>query len=278
MSGKGKSRGKTSHGSASTAAQPTTTWPSISFLFSVNELPINDEPDQGGLVPRVDDNGRLLPPLYSNGFWPQVPGHMFRWKDGVITRAEGYQWYNGDGWAPGNIPLTLYRATSMFWCNEWTQFLTADGDVSTRDIATSLFPNNRWYPLTFDHDGALSRVDSAYEHQHFAGTGDNWIGPLGLRSHSNNNRHVPQSTGLAGNLSTVIGLIAFSCRADELVTVLLNDRAWRRNEWRGHNREHGREEGRGIVVHTFLDPENTEGGSTNETLYPLEWQGGPLLR
>lgn len=247
-----KSRGKTSHGAASTAALPATTWPSTSFLFSINELPINDDPNQGGRVPRVNENGRWVPPIYSNGFWPQVPGHMFRWKDGVITWAEGYQWYNGGGWGPGSIPLTPYRTTSMFWCNEWTQFLTANGDVTTRDIATALFPDNRWYPLSFDHNDALSRVDSAFEHQHLAGTGDNWIGPLGLRSYSNNNRHAPQSTGLAGNLSTVIGLIAFSCRADELVAVLLNDRAWRRNEWRGHGREHGSEWNTDTKVEVFI--------------------------
>jgi hypothetical protein len=33
-----------------------------------------------------------------------------------------------------------------------------------------------------------------------------------------------------------------------------------------------------MVVSTYLDPENIEGGSTNGTLMPLEWERGPLLR
>lgn len=233
-----KSRSKPSHGSSSKSAQPTTTWPPTTFLFAVNELPLNEDPDQGGVAPRVNENGRWVPPTLSAGFWPPIPGRMFRWTDGSITPANDYQWYNGNGWGPGNIQLTHYRTTSMFWCNEWTQFLIADGDVSTRDIATSLFPDNRWYPLTFDHDGTLSRVGTSYEHQHLAGSGANWIGPLGLSAH--NNRHAHQSTGLAGNLATVIGLIAFSCQANELGTVLLTDRAWRHYDWMGHNRAHGR--------------------------------------
>lgn len=272
MSGRTRARGNPSEGSSS-----ATTWPATSFLFVVNELPINDDTGQGGTIPRYDEHGRWLPPIYRAGFLPQVPGYIFRWRDGLITWAEGYQYYNGYGWGPRNVQLTPYRTTSMFWCNNHTQFLTADGDVSTRDIATSDWPLNRWYPLTFDHIGTLSRVGHAFEHSDLAGTGANWIGPLGLASH--NPRRGPQATGLAGNLSTVLGLIAFSCQANDLYDVLVNDRAWRHNgEWRGHNRGDGREEGRGIVVHTYYDPANEEGGSTSGTLYPLEWNRGPFLR
>ena len=127
----------------------------------------------------------------------------------------------------------------MFWSNEWTQFLVADGDVSRRDIDTSPVPYNRWYPVTFDYDGTLSRVDISLEHQYLAGSNATWAAQLGLTAH--NNRHAHQSTGLAGNLATVIGLVAFSCHANELSTVLLQDRAWRHYDWRGHDRAHGRE-------------------------------------
>ena len=223
-----------SHRSKTGSGQPEEAH--ASFLFVVNELPVNED-----MFPRADENGRWLPPMSRAGFSPQIPGTMFRWREGSITSASanGYQWYNGNGWVQGNIPLTLYRTTSMFWCNEWTQFLTTDGDVSTRDMGSSPIPQNRWYPLTFDHDGTLSRVGEAFEDQYLAGTGARWMGQLGLSSHDPHD--APQSTGLAGNLATVIGLVAFSCRAANLDAVLLNDRAWRHYDWRGHNREHGRE-------------------------------------
>lgn len=225
------------HSSSSKQTQSATTQPSTSFLFVVNELPINDEPIQGGVAPRMNENGRWLPPMYSAGFRPQIPGRMFRWTNGHITPADGYQSYNGRGWGP-DTELSYYRTTTVFWCNQWTQFLTADGDVSTRNMATAAAPNNRWFPLTFNHEGALSQVNAAVEEQYLAGTDAGWISALGLTSH--NNHHAPQSAGLAGNLPTVIALIAFSCQAHELNDVLLHDRAWRRHDWRGHNRAHGR--------------------------------------
>lgn len=274
--------GMRSHGSKTGSGQPeeaharsATTWPPTSFLFVVNELPVNEDPYEGGAIPRPDEYGRWLPPTSRAGFSPQIPGRMFRWSDASIASANGCQWYNGNGWGPGNIPLTPYRTTSMFWCNEWTQFLTADGDVSTRDMGSSPIPLHRWYPLTFDHDGTLSRVGEAFEGQYLAGTGAHWMRQLGLSSHDPHHAH--QSTGLAGNLPTVIGLVAFSCRAANLDAVLLNDRAWRHYDWRGHNRAHGRDEGRGIVVNTYLDPDNLQ-GSSNDTLYPLEYSGGAILR
>ena len=33
-----------------------------------------------------------------------------------------------------------------------------------------------------------------------------------------------------------------------------------------------------VELHTYLDPENIEGGSTQETLYSLEYSRGALLR
>jgi hypothetical protein len=127
----------------------------------------------------------------------------------------------------------------MFYCNPWAQFMTATGDASTRHMALSADPGNRWWPLTFRHHGALSRVEEVGEEQYLAGTGASFIADFGLGAY--NNQHAPASGGLAGNLAILVALIAFSCEPDQLDNVLIHDRAWRRHRWRGHGRPDGRE-------------------------------------
>lgn len=116
--------------------------------------------------------------------------------------------------------------------------MVATGDASLRDMDQSVEPNNRWWPLTFRHEGSLSRVSESGDEPRLAGTGG-WINGLGLSAYRH--RHTTPAGGLAGNLAIVIGLIAFSCESTDLNTVLLNDRAWRRGgRWHGHSRENGR--------------------------------------
>ena len=172
--------------------------------------------------------------------------------------------------------------------------MTATGDASTRHMALSADPGNRWWPLTFRHHGALSRVEEVGEEQYLAGTGAPFIADFGLGAY--NNRHAPASGGLAGNLAALVALIAFSCESDQLDNVLIHDRAWRRHRWRGHDRPDGREltygcspayanaspgvDERGVVAMIYLDPENPIGSTSTEegTLYSLEWGQGALLQ
>jgi hypothetical protein len=126
----------------------------------------------------------------------------------------------------------------MGYCNPWAHFLTATGDASTRHMALSADPDNRWWPLTFRHNGALSRVEEIGEEQYLAGTRAAWIDDFGLGAYSN--RHAPASGGLSGNLAALVALIAFSCKPDQLDNVLIADRAWRHHRWRGHYRPDGR--------------------------------------
>lgn len=202
---------------------------SISFLFCVNELHLNEDPDNGGIAPRANENGRWVPPIYRTGFSPQTPGRMFRWADGHITDAgNDYRWYGGDGFTyPNYQRLQQYRSTTLFWCNEFTQFQMMEADATTFDIATSAFPNNRWYPLTFRHDGTLSRVAASLEEQYLAGRDGAWINQLGLQTYQH--RRNGPTNGLAGNLATIVALIAFSCNdGDALYNALIHEVAWRR--------------------------------------------------
>ncbi|CAD6449849.1 26083eac-cb91-4279-aedc-91a5ad3fd6eb [Sclerotinia trifoliorum] len=247
-----------------------------SFLFNVNELHVNQEPDNGGIPPRANENGRWVPPIYRAGFASQTSGRVFRWADGYITDAGGnYHWFDGDGWNyPNNEILHHYRSTSLFWCNEFTQFQMMEADATTIDIATSDFPNNRWYPLTFQHDGSLSRVSASLEEQYLAGREGAWIDQLGLQAYRHH-RNRP-TNGLAGNLATIVALLAFSCTDDHMLySALVNYATWRR-QWGNHDAQHGRLHERGVVANIYLDPENPN-GSTDDTLYHLEWEDGPII-
>ncbi|TVY73453.1 hypothetical protein LSUE1_G007726, partial [Lachnellula suecica] len=256
-------------------AQPEATWPPISFLFSINPLPVNEEPSNGGVAPRSDQHGRWLPPLYQAGFATQGAATLYRWQNGIITPAPGYQWYNGAWWWGNRAAATFYRANTMFYCNPFDHFLAAQGDVSMRDMATAPFPNDRWYTFNFHHDEyALSRLDLGGAEPYLAGNGPRFIEQLGIGSWRNPDTDAPISGGLAGNLALLIALIAFSCRSQNLDNVLRT--SWQNYQWRGHNHGSGRRERRGMVVSIYLDPENPQ-YSTTQTISDLEWTGGSLL-
>jgi hypothetical protein len=215
--------------------------PGLSFLFAVNELPLNEDVSNGGVPPRTGAYGRWLPPISSNGFGPQSPGRMYRWTNGPAVKVAADCHYHDGQWLSKNAaPLAVYRKATMFYCNPWNQFLTATGDVSTRDMTKAPFPDDCWYPLTFRHSGTLSRVDVAGGEQYLAVSGSRWIDHLGLRSYAPRNEPPLDPGGLSGNLALIIALVAFTCRARQFDDILRIDRAWHGHSWHGHYRASGR--------------------------------------
>jgi hypothetical protein len=215
--------------------------PGLSFLFAVNELPLNEEVSDGGVPPRTDRYGRWAPPISSKAFRAQRPGRLYRWKNGgTVSTAADCHYYEGEWLSKNATPLTVYRKATMFYCNPWYQFVIATGDVSTRDMNKGLFPDDRWWHLTFRHSGTLSRVDVRSEEQYLAVNGSQWLRDLGLTSNANYDESAPESGGLSGNLAIIIGLVAFTCRAAEFDDILQYDRAWHHRKWNGHLRPHGR--------------------------------------
>jgi hypothetical protein len=219
--------------------------PPTSFLFVVNELSVNDEPYRGGRAPRSDAMGHWLPPIHSAGFGTQRPGYMFRWSDGTITDIShtGYQWYNGEGWytnyANVSTLLAHYETTSLFWCNDFTQFLMLESDATREDMETADPPHNQWFPLTFLNMGRVSRVAAAMSDQYLAGNSAWWIQRLGLEAYRSLERDtIVAASGLGGRLATVFALVAFSCRdAAELRAILTSHGDWRRRL--GSHNAHG---------------------------------------
>ena len=232
------------------------TSPSRSFLFIVNELPTNDDPDVAGSVPPRIWDQRYYPPEVAQGFLPQIPGHVYRWKDGVVTFAPGYVWFAQQVGNPpyaqgtiyansidGGIWPSYYRAATVFFCNHFAKFYTTRGDASTRDIsAPETGPEDMWQPLLFLHENNVSFVQHTGEEEFLAVRHASWIEQLFSNTYRRHSRGGPVEGGLAGLLPIVIALIAFSCLdRDELYHALITDRAWRGHRWVPHRRETGRE-------------------------------------
>lgn len=218
--------------------------PPPTFLFAVNELSINEDPGDGGVAPRFNENRMWIPPIYRNGFGVQTPGALYRWTDGIITGADDCQ-FHAKSWSERetSTPLTLYDATSMFWAGNFTQFMSTPGDASTRDMANEEFSSAsyRWWPLTFRHEETLSRIEITGGETFLAGSGSvtSWIKNLGLHAYISH-RHETRAEGLAGRITMIIALVAFSCQFKDLEKILLVDRAWHLNKWRRHGRTDGR--------------------------------------
>ncbi|KAF4634864.1 hypothetical protein G7Y89_g3243 [Cudoniella acicularis] len=235
-------------------------------------------------------------PLLPKGFFAQEPGHVYRWRNGAVSLAEGYRWIaqpitNPTLYANGTIYKSgpdnrgldapqpqYYRAATVFYCNRFDQFFTARGDVGTRDIATS-DPEEGWQPLTFHHNGNISRVEYAGDQDFLAVRRADWIPQIIPHAYRHESPNGPTQGGLGGLLPIVIALIAFSCPPgrDNLRRILIHDRSWRNYRWHRHNQDSGCILGRGVVATICLDPDNPD-GSTYDRIEDLEYGNAPIFR
>lgn len=202
----------------------------------MNGLTLNEDRREGGIMPRTDINGRWLPPIYHAGYGSQHRGTVYRWSDGEVSAAPGYHWTAGYDRTPNGNTLGLYKATTLFWCNPFDQFMAMPRDATGRDMDE----DDRWFPINFYHEGALSRLDYA-ANQCLAGAHARFIPALGLASYAHPADRAPVAGSLAGDLALLLGLVAFACRWEDLDRVLVAERAWRDGEWRGHAHATGRE-------------------------------------
>ncbi|CZS89557.1 uncharacterized protein RCO7_02529 [Rhynchosporium graminicola] len=221
--------------------------PAPTFLFQVNQLPINED-----LPPRIDSHGHSIPPMLRHEWGAQVAGRIHRWtSDGRIARASNCQWSNSQraNCDRSRQPITIFYAR-------------------LEDMDRAQWPESHWFPLDFrhDHDRLVSRVDEGAREPYLAGVNANWIDHLGLSNFAP--RYGEPAEGLSGNLATIFGMIAMSCSEDRFDSVMGRD-PWRGNVWRGHSHRDGRTDDRGVVVRIYFDPDNSL-GSTEESLDYLQ--------
>jgi hypothetical protein len=206
----------------------------------VDSVRPNVDVETGGVPPRVNEDGNWMPPIYQAGFGPKTHGTMYRWSNGTITQAQEYT-RTGDDWNDANgVPLAVHKCITMFYANIFDHFRIAEGDTTSYDMATSYFPYNRWYPLSFfNSDQFVSSVNISGDSQFLAGSAGNAessLRQLALDPYANRDPDAPDTRGLSGSLALLIGLVAFTCRHRDLTRALINDRAWINCTWTGHTR------------------------------------------
>ena len=203
-----------------------------SFIFTVNELHINDDTQQGGIIPEAQ-YGRWIPPLYSAGFSRSIGGRVYRWMEGAISNI------NTD-YINASNSYARHTTSSVFYCDQMLPFHVGVCDPTRHNMAELEQPYHRWYPLSFHNNPGISRVDIAGTDYYLPGAGTTWVTPLGLDNYCYaNNLGTPTPQGLAGNLGILIALIAFSCEPEHLDQVLTYHRAWDNYRWTDHPYQHG---------------------------------------
>ncbi|KAK0716421.1 hypothetical protein B0T21DRAFT_386732 [Apiosordaria backusii] len=210
-----------------------------SFLFVVNELNPNYEPSsnvafQGGGMLR-DQWLNPMPPERADEYRPGR-GH-----EGQIVRVD----------AAGNITgrPVVYRQASIFSCCSHLPVIVGPGDASLgnsrimrQDLDSdtvfywSLLPICRWKA-----DSNITYVTTEGRGGSFVvGRNPSWVPSLVPQIYANPGANVT-SGGLSGDLSVLIGLMAFHGRRRRASEVFSSQR-WHHNRWVGnqHAPTHGR--------------------------------------
>ena len=184
--------------------------PPICFCFSIKSI----EPDFEIQAPRYPS-----PPL---PYWePPTNKHAFR----VVDNTHWHYWYNGQ---VVRVPegqdeqVKLHGTTSLFWCHDRQAFLQVPYDCTEINVGQS--PGGvtngvpmRWRKLSFDHRQlsqyqCISLLGYGYEKDELERLpSPSWIPKMLPKVYQNPQTPASQgATFLAGDLSIILGLTAFS--------------------------------------------------------------------
>ncbi|KDN67824.1 hypothetical protein CSUB01_04770 [Colletotrichum sublineola] len=211
----------------------------FSFLFVVNELQIVED----GVPPAADIYGNPLPPSTPRGYGQETIGRVWRYRDGVVSLAEGFFWYRPEPGSPGVIcaankfpflQRTVQHSTfSVFNCWRFLPCLYTDIDVTT---VGGMGVDNKLSHLEFyqDHgDSGVTRIRaSGGSQRHVVGGRPSWIPALLPETYAAPSSHAQQSTGLGGCLPIIIGLLALTKKPGHTDDVFRNGE-WNENRFRG---------------------------------------------
>jgi len=157
-----------------------------------------------------------------------VPNHC--WKPPVTTADFNVVYSESYRWHPGNLTTVLdsqilsmpiHKESSMFWCSECQGFKQVPYDCTKYDVQAKvgIHPYNDWKPLSFEHferpdgqyiDLAGHQADGCMHNTLGAPMPQRWATLLPPRNNLAGQSHVTGYSKLAGNLSVLFGLMAFS--------------------------------------------------------------------
>ncbi|KAL7801522.1 hypothetical protein V8C43DRAFT_136988 [Trichoderma afarasin] len=276
-----------------------------SFLFVINELEVKkDDTYHEG-----DSWYNRIPPSIPNGYGGETLGRVMRYHNGRVTVAPGYRWHREGmnettGWWPAGGVLVcnpdespmytedgmlqyaaLYKQLAVFSCNPFLPVVVVNGDpLSAESLARS--PLQFHHPLHQEGISHAVHPESIMQYglgprKYVAGANPSWMPSLVPTIYSNPYNAVP-STGLAGELPIILGLMAFSESKQvegALDRTFLGDGVhrgkWRDGQWHRAEAPRGyvlsaEEDPRGFLITVLFDPENPE-YSNESSLFAMEW-------
>ncbi|TRX89437.1 hypothetical protein FHL15_009606 [Xylaria flabelliformis] len=259
------------HGTSSLSELGANRKGSFTFLFVVNSLSVRKDAE-----PLTDQWGARMPPECALDYEAEGQGAVWRYRDGVIERAQGYDWdrdyevHPVTGLMPEGCinlidrdgvrwPMPEYKKFTVFNCWGPLPCVYVRGDVLSMLIGP--YGNGDcWRFMSFerhDHSG-VTRIAEAGNAQTVVGRNPSWMPSLVPEMFRSLDRNAPPSEGLSGELGVILGQMALTesySRTDKPFE--LKDPT----------------DLRGVLVVICLDSYENEEGSTAGRLRSFEEQG-----
>jgi hypothetical protein len=192
---------------------------SLSFVYSIKSITPND-----AVPPRFSNspNPLWLPPNQMNGFTVLDRGEWFQWSPGRVQRVP-----------PNEIPtIRPFSTVSLIWCPDWQAFFQVPYDCTEKNVAEVYSDDGiplEWKGLSFHHKintngHCISMLGYKYEKNELAArSSETWMPQLlPQRYQCPGNPEYPGSCHLAGELSILVGLAAFSTTPEWMHWVIMN--------------------------------------------------------
>jgi hypothetical protein len=230
------------------------------FLFRTDDI----EPNFQVQGPLISSTYCWTPPTHHNAYH-STNGPIYRWRDGVITLATLANTPHLASLTSHETCLYLFRSSTIFTqVPDTPRFLAVLFDARTHNLPVQ---GRSWQPVMFDHvphpanptflysDVGVTRPYTQLAAP--AATNSSWVQELfdphyrWSEIYHGSSEPQPKSAGLIGNLSIILGLVAFSRPPGQLPAVLINN--VRRGRWIPHHLDHGRVQHRGVVTTVWRD-------------------------
>lgn len=207
--------------------------PPVSFVYSIKSIRPNDAVELPLFRP---PHTLWQPPVQTNAFT-------------VIERGDWYQWSPGEvQLVPPNERSTIrvFSTVSLIWCPDQQAFLQVPYDCTEKNVAGACNKDGiplEWEGLSFHHktntEGhCISMLGYRYQRNQLAArSSETWMPQLLPRRYECLEPEYPGSCHLAGELSILVGLAAFSTTRTWMHWVIGN--CFHNGAWTPHDKPEG---------------------------------------
>ncbi|KAF4120650.1 hypothetical protein GMORB2_2653 [Geosmithia morbida] len=312
---------------------PSPPIPELSFLFVINDIAISRSEE--------DTWGQARPPTDMQSYSRELESSVMRYKNGKIEELPAYQFVferdpdtgigaiyqlnqrncgkQSDWPHRGDLkPIPTYKTCTMFACHPFMPYVMVPSDATIHDTRTGPpIDDFTWRPLRFrfplSSRGIITGVSQAVFTSHddthptysyVAGRNPSWVPSLLPPTYVNPLVKRP-SRGLGGDVSILLGLMAFSAPCEQgqpraHTTFIDGTLRWENHEWKHRDPPKGggcfphtspslltrplmaplvpysvADMPRGILICVALDP--TDPSSTPEAMRVFESEGVMIM-